>query len=225
MFAALAPSLANPVSQACKDAINDPDRTMLGARQLRRFVRQVARSSARWKVIVNETPIMQFYALPYDRWEGYAHERVRLLQELQTRGVGNLLFISTDAHAAFANVVRERTLPGDVAPANASGGAPPIDTPYQDFVIGPVATNTQWAEVDDVTGASGDGELVSDLFYRPDPPGGMGMQCSQGDVNSYAEVTVTKKKVDIEYKDENGDPVIDVDGEPCGPYTIAPFSP
>ena len=28
-----------------------------------------------WKVIMNEVPIQQFYALPYDRWEGYEAER------------------------------------------------------------------------------------------------------------------------------------------------------
>jgi phosphodiesterase/alkaline phosphatase D-like protein len=223
VFAALIPPLSAPTSQACLDAINDPERTMLGDRQHDRFVRQVEDSGARWKVIVNETPIMQFYALPYDRWEGYAYERVRLLNDLQKRGIGNVVFLTTDTHAAFVNVVRERTLPGDAAPANASGGTPPIDTPYQDFVIGPVATNTQWAEVDDVTGGAGNGELVSDLFYKPQPPGGVGMECAQGDVYSYAEVTAAKKKLDIEFKDENGDPVVDVDGERCGPYTVEPF--
>ena len=36
---------------------------------------------------MNETPIQQFYALPYDRWEGYAYERVKLLNALQSANV------------------------------------------------------------------------------------------------------------------------------------------
>ena len=45
----------------------------------------VKSSNAKWKVVMNETPIQQFYALPYDRWEGYATERVRLLQRAADR--------------------------------------------------------------------------------------------------------------------------------------------
>ena len=56
-------------------AIDDPRRTMLGARQYAAFTRAIRASTATWKVIVNEVPIQQFYALPYDRWEGYAAER------------------------------------------------------------------------------------------------------------------------------------------------------
>ena len=222
-FAALIPSFANPIPRACKDAINDPSRTMLGEAQFNRFVKAVDRSTARWKIVVNETPVQQFYGLPYDRWEGYAYERVRLLNELQQRGVGNLVFLTTDAHAAFANIVRLRTLDGDVAPTNAP--ADPTDTPYQDFIIGPVATNPFWGEVDDVTETPGSGELISELFFKPDPPGGVGMFCSRGDVNSYAELTVRRSEVLVEYNDENGDTVVDVNGEPCGPYTVAPFAP
>jgi len=220
LFAILIPSLANPVSQACKDAINDPDRTMLGAAQLRRFLKDVSSSDARWKLIMNETPIQQFYGLPYDRWEGYAYERVKLLKELQERGVENVVFFTTDTHAAFANVVRERTFDDDVAPVNA--GAVASDTPYQDYVIGPVATAQFWPEIDSVTGGDGDGELLSQAFFKPDPPNGVGMFCSQGDQNSYAEITAAKRKLKIAYKTETGETVTDVDDTPCGPYVLSP---
>ena len=223
LFANLIPSLAQPVSQACKDAINDPDRTFLGQRQLDRFLDDVEKSKARWKVVMNETPIQQFYGLPYDRWEGYAFERVQLLNQLEQRGVGNLLFLTTDTHAAFANVVRKRTLAGDVAPSNAP--ANPTDTRYQDFIIGPVATNPFWDEIDDVTGQPNSGRLLSQVFFEPNPPQGLGMACAQGSVFSYAEVEVGRRAVRIEYRDENGDVVQDVDGQPCGPYTVTSFSP
>ena len=224
VFAVLIPALSQPVSQECKDAINDPNRTMLGQAQLDRFLNDVQASTARFKIIVNETPIQQLYGIPYDRWEGYAHERVELLTQLQQRGVKNVVFLTTDTHAAFANVVRYRTLNGDVAPGNAPAGAPPLDTPFQDLVIGPVATNPIWDEIDQITGSQGNGELISATFFKPPPPNGVGMFCAQGSVFSYAEVEVSSGAVTILYQDQNGNAVQDVNGQPCGPYTI-PFVP
>ena len=224
LFALLIPSLAQPVSQECKDAINDPNRTMLGQPQLNTFLNDVQASTARFKIIVNETPIQQFYGLPYDRWEGYAHERVELLNQLQQRNVKNVVFLTTDTHAAFANVIRYRTLNDDVAPANVPAGSPPLDTPFQDFIIGPVATNPFWPEIDDTVNRPGAGELLSNLFFKPPPPNGVGMFCAQGDEYSYAEVEVSSSAVTIFYKTETGATVQDVNGQPCGPYTI-PFVP
>jgi alkaline phosphatase D len=169
---------------------------------------------------MNETPMQQFYALPYDRWEGYAYERVKLLEALQNANVDHLVFLTTDTHAGFANVVRERTLSGDVAPSNAPATTP-FDTPYQDFIIGPVATKPFWQEIDDTTGQSGSGMLVSNAFFKPPPPNGVGMKCAQGGENSYGEVTVTGSTLTITYKDENGNILLDSDGAtPCGPYVL-----
>src|SRR5262249_954077 len=95
-FAALVPSLSQPVSQRCKNQINSPKRTFLGSHQLNRFISEVKHSNARWKVVMNEDPIQQFYALPYDRWEGYAYERVKLLKALQSANVSHLVFLTTD---------------------------------------------------------------------------------------------------------------------------------
>lgn len=218
-FSVLVPSLAEPVSEACKNAINDPDRSLLGQRQYGRFVQALDDSSARFKLVMNETPIQQFYGLPYDRWEGYAFERVKLLNELGQRGIANVVFLTTDTHAAFANVIRTRTFANDVAPSNAPPTA--TDTSYQDFVIGPVATNTFFDEIDDVVGGSGAGVLLGNAFFKPPPPDGVGMRCAQGDVRSYAQVEVTDTQVTIAYKDEDGNTVQDLNGQPCGPYVIA----
>jgi phosphodiesterase/alkaline phosphatase D-like protein len=220
LFGALIPSLKQPVSQQCKNAINNPKRTMLGQAQYQRFLHDVESSNARWKVVMNETPIQQFYGLPYDRWEGYAYERVKLLKALQNANVQNLVFLTTDTHAAFANVVRLRTLDGDVAPTNAPATTP-SDTPYNDFVIGPVATKPFWQEIDDATGRAGNGELLSKVFFNPQPQTGVGMACSQGSQPSYAEVTVTGPTLTVNYKKADGSPVIDTDGTtPCGPYVM-----
>jgi alkaline phosphatase D len=222
-FAPVIPSFANPVSQQCKNVINDPERTMLGENQFNQFIEDVDGSRARWKIVVNETPIQQFYGLPYDRWEGYAFERNRLLNELQQRAVGNLVFITTDTHAAFANIVRPRTLANDVAPSNAPSG--PSDTQYRDFTIGPVGTNPFWDEIDGILGTSGTGEALSTAFFKPNPPNGTGMFCSQGGEFSYGEVVVKRNNVEIAYKDQTGQTIEDVNGDPCGPYTITPFAP
>jgi alkaline phosphatase D len=224
-FSALVPSLGQPVSQACKNKINSPTRTFLGKPQLNQFLDDVKSSTATWKVVMNEDPIQQFYALPYDRWEGYAYERLQLLNALQNANVDHLAFLTTDTHAALANVVRSRTLSGDVAPSNAPATAP-VDTPYQDFVIGPVATTPFWQEIDEATGAPGSGHTISNVFFKPAangmaPGGGMGMACAQGGENSYAEVTVTRDKLKVEYKDENGNILLDTNGStPCGPYLL-----
>jgi phosphodiesterase/alkaline phosphatase D-like protein len=223
LFGTLIPSLKQPVSPQCKQAIDSPDRTMLGQQQLHRFLRDVESSDARWKVVMNETPIQQFYGLPYDRWEGYAYERVKLLKALENADVDNLVFLTTDTHAAFANIVRLRTLDGDVAPSNAPPN--PADTPYNDFIIGPVATKPFWEEIDDTTGRPGSGELLSNVFFKPPPQVGVGMACAQGDQPSYAEVTVKRGSLSVEYKKDDGSPVIDVDGNPCGPYVLTSGGP
>jgi alkaline phosphatase D len=221
-FSVVAPSLSQPVSASCLNAINDPDRTMLGTHQYNAFLHDVTSSDATWKVVMTEDPIQQFYALPYDRWEGYAYERMKLLSALETANVDHLAFLTTDTHAALQNVVRYRTLSGDSAPTNAPVGTPPIDSPYQDFVIGPVATKPFWDEIDDATGATGNGMLVSNIFFKPPTAiGGMGMSCAQGGMNSYAEVTATATQLTVDYKDEDGNTLFDSDGTtPCGPYTL-----
>ena len=81
----MTPSLSQPVSPACLDAINDPNRTFLGKRQLAALQEGGLTSTARFKVIMNEMPIQQYYILPYDRWEGFAHRARRSCSDsLQT---------------------------------------------------------------------------------------------------------------------------------------------
>jgi len=125
----------------------------------------------------------------------------------------------------FADTLEEarsylRTLPGDAAPANAPMKAP-ASTPYDDYVAGPVATNTFWAEIDDVVGSPGAGETLSSGFFKPSPPYGVGMFCAQGDEDSYAEVTVSRERLKVNYKNAEGEPVLDVNGSRCGPYLAA----
>ena len=109
LFAVVTPSLAQPVSQACLDRIRSPERTFLGERQKTRFLKAIEASDARFKVIMNEMPIQQYYVLPYDRWEGYEAERQEILRELR-QNVKNVIFLTTDVHATLVNDARFQTL-------------------------------------------------------------------------------------------------------------------
>lgn len=50
--------------------MNDPSRTMLGIPQRDQFEQDLLNSTAKFKIVFSEDPIMQFFAFPYDRWEG-----------------------------------------------------------------------------------------------------------------------------------------------------------
>ncbi len=207
-FSSLAPGLKNPVPTACLAAINDPSRTMLGARQYAAFTKAIKASKATWKVIVNEVPIQQYYALPYDRWEGYADERERLLRFLQAN-VKNVLFLTTDTHANFVNEVRFTTLGG---PLEGSG--------IWEVVTGPVATNTFAKEIDGFLGTPGAGTAIGALFFKPPPPNGMGMRCAALDTYSYSQVTVTAKTLTVAMKDARGNAVREATGVACAPLVL-----
>jgi len=206
-FATLAPGLRTPVSQACLAALNDPARTMLGQRQYAAFTKAIKASTATWKVVVNEVPIQQFYALPYDRWEGYAAERERLLRFLQGN-VKNVVFLTTDTHGNLVNEVRYRTF-GNL---ESSG--------IWEVVTGPVATNTFAKEIDGYLGQKGAGTAIGALFFKPSPPNGLGMRCAALDTYSYSEVTVTAKQLTVAMKDAKGEPVREATGVACAPLVL-----
>ncbi len=208
-FAIIDPEFSQPVSPACLASINDPNRTFLGRSQLALFERAIQHSSATWKVIVNEVPIQQFYALPYDRWEGYAAERTKLLTFLSQK-VKNTMFLTTDVHANLVNDVRFQTLE--------QGG--PKNSGIEEFTTGPVATRTFAGEIDNTLGKPGSGQLVTQLFFHPQPPTGVGMQCANTNVNSFGEVTASAKTFKVQLLDQNGRPIKDVGGGACGPFTL-----
>jgi phosphodiesterase/alkaline phosphatase D-like protein len=213
LFSILVPALSEPVSQQCLDAINDPKRTLLGSRQFKRFKRDILNSNAKFKVIMNELPIQQYYALPYDRWEGFAAERRKLINFLRNR-VKNVVFLSTDVHANMVNDVRVKTLE--------QGG--PVDSGIVEATTGPVATATYTVEINRSTGGD-NANSIQQFFFKPPPPAGVGMQCASLDYFSYAEVTVRRSKLRIDLKRINGEPVPDnadreTEAPPCASIVI-----
>ena len=209
-FASLAPSLAQPVDPACLAAVQDPGRTMLGTRQYDAFTRAISGSRATWKIVINEVPMQQFYALPYDRWEGYAAERERLMTFLQAN-VRNVLFLTTDTHATFVNEIRLRSLD----PVNGPGG-----TGIWEVITGPVATNSYAREIDETLGNPGAGAAITGLFLKPAPPRGAGMACAVADTYSYAQVAVTRATVTVTPKDAAGRLLREATGAACGPFVF-----
>jgi phosphodiesterase/alkaline phosphatase D-like protein len=207
-FSALAPALAQPVPQACLDAIASPVRTLLGAAQLAAFTKAIRASTATFKVVVNPEPLMQLYALPYDRWEGYAADRVRVLGVLRT--VKNVVVLTTDTHAHLIGEIRTDTF--------APGG--PVGTGIWEVVTGPVATNTYAREIDSFLGAPGSGAVVTGAFFKPDPPRGLGLRCAQTDQYGYAQVTVTGATLRVAPRTSAGAPVRDATGVPCAPLVV-----
>ena len=197
-FSIIAPALANPVPPSCLDAINDPNRTMLGQQQLKTFKNDIKNSDATFKVIFNEVPIQQFYALPYDRWEGYASEREDLLHFLSNK-VDNAVFLTTDVHANMVNDARFNTL----------GGPGVQDSGIIEVTNGPIATESYSGEISGSVGNPAAGSLVTSVFLQPDPPAGVGMQCAATDQFSYAEVEVTKQQLTVDLLDDQNNPVKD----------------
>ena len=207
-FAALAPALAKPVSQSCLDTIASPARTLLGTAQLAAFTKAIRASTATFKVVVNPEPLMQLYALPYDRWEGYAADRARVLSVLRT--VKNVVVLTTDTHAHLIGEIRTETF--------AQGG--PAGTGIWEVVTGPVATNTYAREIDSFLGAPGFGAVVTGAFFKPDPPRGLGLRCAQTDQYGYAQVTVTGTTLTVQPRTASGSVVLDASGSPCVPLVV-----
>ena len=205
LFAVLVPSLSSPVSQECKDKINDPNRSILGPLQRQRFLRDISRSKATWKIVINEMPIQQYYVLPYDRWEGYEADRQRVLSALSGK-VDNVIFLTTDVHATLVNDARFQTLePGGMR-----------NSGILEVTVGPVSTATFDTEIDRVTG-EGNGATVDSTFFE----GFLQMQCSEIDTLSYGQVEVTRDKLTVTPKDQNGNPLVNKSAnEPCGPFEL-----
>jgi alkaline phosphatase D len=199
LYALGVPSLSQPVSQQCKDRINNPNRTLIGVHQRQRFLSEIKSSKATFKVILNQVPIQQFYALPYDRWEGYEFERKLVLRQLQNAGVKNVVWLTTDTHGNLINVIRYSTMEK----------AQPEPSPYNEFVTGPVSTMTYEREIDDATGGQGNGNAIDQSAFSAPPPNGVGMPCSNINIYSYAQVFVRKNELQVTARDVAGKVVRD----------------
>ena len=164
---------ANP-PPGCLAALNDPARTYLGAVQKAALLTILQRSRARFKFVVSEDAIQQFYALPYDRWEGYGAERAQVLNFIRANAIPNVTFLTTDEHAVMMNQVFVDRF------------ADPQPIAYE-AVTGPIATFTSQQQIAAFGQALGDPNLVAKFQAALNL---VGEDCRNLDVDSYAVVTV-----------------------------------
>ncbi|MEZ5404097.1 MAG: alkaline phosphatase D family protein [Bryobacteraceae bacterium] len=108
--------LRDPVSPACLAAIADPTRTMLGRTQRELLFLVLRYFPARFKFVVSEVPMTRLYALPYDRWEGYAAERETILRFIAGNRIPNVVFVAADLHATVLSPLSVE-LDGETVPA------------------------------------------------------------------------------------------------------------
>lgn len=104
---------------------DDQGRTMLGSEQMNFLHNQWSTSSATWNLVGNSvmfTPVLippldpqtsgaitELLGLPQDgvpynsdQWDGYAHERRRLIQMMSDQGLDNVVFLTGDIHSSWA---------------------------------------------------------------------------------------------------------------------------
>jgi len=204
----LAPTLPTPLRlqfglpasppAGCLAAINDPTRTLLGPAQKQAFKDALLNSNAKFKFVFSGEPIQQFWALPYDRWEGYAAERNEVLDFIHdpdnnpatNDGIKNVVFLSTDAHATLVNeVFKDRfTAPTAIA---------------QEVVTGPVANTTYQQQIMAALGAARVAQVQAALSVA-------GVDCRNLNQNSYGVVQVDSLlgTVTVTSKDQYGLPVV-----------------
>ena len=180
---------ANP-PPGCLAALNDPTRTYLGSVQKQALLTVLRWSPARFKFVVSEDAIQQFYALPYDRWEGYGAERAEILNFIRANAIRNVTFLTTDEHAVMMNQVFVDRF------------ADPQPIAYE-AVTGPIATFTSQQQIAAFGQALGDPNLVAKFQGALNL---VGEDCRNLNVNSYAVVAVdpVAGTASITMKDSNG---------------------
>lgn len=185
------------VDATCRNALNDPSRTMLGATQKEWFLDALEASTARFKLVVNEVPMQEFWALPYDRWEGYPAEREEILKFVTDKKIRGVVWLTTDSHATYINKVRTDTLNFD----DFFGFLFP-KTAGTEVVTGPVGTESYKDEVLNFVGSIG--PVAIDIVFNL-----TGAKCRRLDTNSYALVTYDEvtRKLNIQPKDGTGTPL------------------
>jgi alkaline phosphatase D len=177
--------------EGCLEAIFDPGRTLLGPVQKQLFKDALLSSTAKFKFVINEFPIQQFYLFPYDRWEGYGAERNEILNFIRDNIIRNVIFLTADTHANMINevFVDNYTDPQPIA---------------WEFVTGPIATSTLEQAILSlpVIGAL---EIVNQLLDM------VGMDCRDLDAYSYGlvEVDAGVNQTTVTLKDDTGNVLVD----------------
>lgn len=213
----LAPTLPAPFRVAfglsaspppgCLAAINDPVRTMLGPVQKQAFKNALMNSTAKFKFVMSELAIQQFWALPYDRWEGYAAERLEILNFIQGNSIDNVVFLTTDNHATLQNQVFRDRFENCTTLSQSCAFVNPPDTIGYELVSGPIATFTLQEEILILFGAQGPQRL--EQFNQALDLAGMDCRDLNRDSYGLASSSATAGTATIASKDANGAVITD----------------
>lgn len=96
--------LLGPVTDdaRCAELLAAP-RTMLGSQQRDWLFMGLAESTAARKFVVSSVVFSHLGVYPYDRWDGYDHERRRIMEYIDAQRIAGVTFLSTDIHASLHN--------------------------------------------------------------------------------------------------------------------------
>jgi len=105
-------------NQPCEDGVEAPcaewtqSRDFLGRPQMEWLKKELAASTASWKVMANELMIMPTKVLggsffSFDSWQGYPGERAELLSFIKDKGIKDTVFVTGDIHTFIAGAVQE----------------------------------------------------------------------------------------------------------------------
>lgn len=87
-----------------KSPLRNLDLTILGSTQFEWLKMSLLTSNAKFKFIINEVPISNFFVLPYDYWLGYYKQRQELLDFIEDNNIQNVIFLTGDVH--FSSIIR-----------------------------------------------------------------------------------------------------------------------
>ena len=87
----------------------DPDRSMLGKEQFNWFLKRLAGSDARWKLVGNQVVMSHIRGVRnLDAWDGYPAERDRILGWIGKHRIENVIFLTGDVHISIASNIARR---------------------------------------------------------------------------------------------------------------------
>ena len=168
---------------------------MLGQEQKQFLFDALSKSDATFKLIVNEVPMSEIFAQPYDRWEGYRAEREEVLGFIAYSGIQDVVFLTTDFHAnillnTYVNVLN---------PTDAQG-KPTGPAIAKEAIAGPIAHETLGDAAVEAQGEGADA-LFAGLLTQV-----ARAECVDLDAYAYGlvEVDPTAGTATITLKDENG---------------------
>ena len=120
--------------QPCGDAVvvpcagYDGPRAFLGRAQMDWAKQRLATSPAAWKIVGNETMMMNAELLGgayygFDSWQGYSNEREELLEHIRARAIKDVVFVTGDIHTFIAGDVRTQRNRGESVALEFVGGS------------------------------------------------------------------------------------------------------